>query len=186
MPDRLLAIFLIGHATDGDYSGWLRQRLTYARVDLDELSTTDGRGRGSGVWAGMPCHVRHLDDVGQGPLLLSFDRADFETAMKLPPTDDYQLPPPLATFADACQALGPNVALLTVEPLDEAEVDRYATELAAETNAGPSAELCERRYSALFLGSFDLVMLEDEQPLLAVLDRHDVAGGAVFLGTSAP
>lgn len=185
MSDRLLAIFLIGHPVDGDYPAWLRQRMQYARVDLDDLKIANDQGEGVGNWAGMPCRVRHLDTIDQGPLLVSFDRSDFEAAMALPPAADYRLPPPLAVFADACQALSPNVALLTSVPLDEAGADRYAADLAAETAAGPSATLCEGPYSALFLSSFDIVMLEDEQPLLATLPRRDVAGGAVFLGVPA-
>lgn len=186
MSDRLLAIFLIGHTVDGDYLAWLRQRMQYARVDLDDLKIVNDRGEGVGIWAGMPCRIRHLDAIDEGPLVLSFDRSDFQAAMALPPATDYQLPPPVAVFADACQALRPNVALLTSQPLDEADVDRYAADLAAETAAGPSAALCEGPYSALFLSSFDIVMLEDEQPLLRELPRQDVAGGAVFLGVSAP
>jgi len=186
MPDQLFAIFFIGHPTDDDYAGWLRQRLAYARMEFDGLEMVDGHGDANGTWGGVPCHARHLDDANGGWLLLTYAPEDFEAAMKLPPMNDYELPPPLATFADACRALRPNVALLASEPLPETCIYQYAADVATQIAEGPSAELCERPYTALFLGSFEIVMLEDEQSLLAELRRLDVAGGAVFFPAGAP
>lgn len=180
MSDRLLALLFIGHPVDEDYADWLRQQLTFAGMDLDGLEIVDGHGEAHGSWGGMTCHARHRDDTDQGPLLITFAPEQFEAAMELPLLNDYELPPPLAAFAAACQALQPNVAIVTSVPLDEAGTDQYAIDLSAELADGPSAELCERPYAALFLGSFDLVMLEDEQPLLAKLRRRDLAGGALF------
>jgi hypothetical protein len=182
MPDQLFAIFFIGHPTDDDYAGWLRQRLAYARMEFDGLEM----GEANGTWGGVPCHARHLDDADGGPLLLAYAVEDFEAAMKLPPMNDDELPPPLATFADACRGLRPNVALLASEPLPDASIYQYAADLAAQIADGPSAELCARSFTALFLGSFEIVMLEDEQPLLAELHRLDVAGGAVFFPAGTP
>ena len=187
MSDRLLAIFLIGHhPADGDYLAWLRQRMQFARVDLDDLKIVNDRGEGVGTWAGMPCQIRHLDAIDSGPLVLSFNQSDFDAAMALPPATDYQLPPPLAAFAHACRALHPNVAVLTSQPVDEADIDRHAADLDAKTAAGPSPAVFEYPYSALFLDSFHFVMLEDDLPLMATLPRQEVAGGVVFLGVSGP
>ena len=186
MSGRLLAIFLIGHPVDMDYLAWLRQRMQFARVDLDDLKIAHDRGDGVGTWAGMPCRIRHLDAIDSGPLVLSFNQSDFDAAMALPPATDYRLPPPLAVFAHACQALHPNVAVLTSQPVDEADIDRHAADLDAKTAAGPSSAVFEDPYSALFLDSFHFVMLEDELPLMATLPRQEVAGGVVFLGVSGP
>lgn len=184
MPDRLLGIFFIGHPSD-DYTDWLTQRLACAKMAVENLQIVDGRGVAVGSWVGIPCVARHLDDTDHGPLLLTFAPEDFEAAMKLPAANDYELAPPMATFADACRALDSNIALLTDEPLDDIAIGRYAAELEAAVADGPSAELYGRSFRALYLSNFDILLLEAERPLPERMHRLDLAGGAVFFPVGA-
>jgi hypothetical protein len=175
MSEQLFTIFFIGHPSDDDYAGWLRQRLAYA--GMGDLVVADGA---TGTWGGIPCHARHLDDDEQGPLVLSYAPDDFDAAMKSPPVNDYLLPPPLAAFVDACRSLSPNIALLASQALPDTAVDQHVTDISAELAQGTPAELLERPYTAFYLNSFEFVMLEDDLPLLAELRKVEVAGGTVF------
>lgn len=186
MSERSFAVFFIGHASNDDHAGWLQQRLAYARVDLGGLRVgADQRGM-AGTWGRMPCRARHLDDTDLGPLLLTFNPKDFEAALELPPMDDFELPPPLAAFAEACESLSPHMALLVSAPLSDTDIDQYAVDLEAEVTEGVSAEVCERPYTALFLSNFNIVMLESEQPLLTEMSSVRVAGGAVYFSARNP
>ncbi|MGW1782657.1 hypothetical protein ACWCQQ_26495 [Streptomyces sp. NPDC002143] len=186
MPKRSFAILFIGHPADDDYAAWLRQRLEYARMDLSDLAIVDGHGDAVGTWGGMPCRARHLDVTDLGPLIVTFALEDFEAAVKLPPTDDFELPPPLTAFAEACESLSPHFAALVSDPLDDVDIDHYAAELEADIAEGLPAEVCERPYAALFLSNFNIVMLEEEQPLLTELGSVQVAGGSVFFPAGEP
>lgn len=181
MPERSFAVFFIGHPTTDEYSVWLEQQLVYARVNLDGLLGVGAvRSGATGTWGSIPCSARHLDETDMGPLILTFAPKDFEAAMKLPLTADFELPPPLSVFAEACESLSPHLALLAPAPLSDANIDQYTADLEAEVAEGLPAEMCERPYPALFLSNFNIVMLESEHPLPAELNSVRVAGGTVF------
>jgi len=184
MSKQHFAVFFAGRPLDGDHLAWMQYKLGSAGMEVQSIGIVDGHTEADGSWGSMPCRARHIDiaDFERGALLLTFAPESFEAAMKLPAVEDFGLPPPLSAFVAACELLtgGDFIALLSSEPLEADRLSKYVVDLAAEIADGPSARLCERDCTAIFLSNFHIVILEDEQPLLTELSSVNVAGGTAY------